>query len=416
MNAIILSVGDELVLGQTIDTNSAWISKKLSSVGCDILAHKTVPDDRTAIARAIREEASRCDVLIITGGIGPTEDDLTRDALADATGLPLELNEQWLEQLKTFFGKLGRTMPDRNRVQAMVPKGADILWNDRGTAPGLRLKWEKTVIFVMPGVPKEMFPMFERDVFPWISGQSGGAVILQKTLHTFGLGESTVAERLGKLMQRGRNPSVGTTVSGGIVSLRINARFESRQRAEQEMDQTIQACREALGSVIFGEDEQTLAQIVAGLLKEKGQTVTTAESCTGGLLAKMLTDISGSSQYFKQGWVTYTNQSKVKELGVTEQTLNTHGAVSEAVVYEMARGARCRSETDWAIAISGIAGPDGGTASKPVGTVCIGLDHSGGTWTRTFRFPGDREWIRDRSAKMALTILRYHLINETIPF
>lgn len=416
MNAIILSVGDELVLGQTIDTNSAWISKKLSSVGCDILSHKTVPDDRSIIARTIREEADRCDVLIITGGIGPTEDDLTRDALSDATGLPLELSEQWLEQLNTFFGRLGRTMPDRNRIQAMVPKGAEIMWNDRGTAPGLRLEWGKTVIFVMPGVPKEMFPMFERDVFPWISERSEGAVILQKTLHTFGLGESTVAERLGKLMQRGRNPSVGTTVSGGIVSLRINARFESRERAQHEMDKTVQSCREALGSVVFGEDEQTLAEVVAGLLKQTGQTIATAESCTGGLLAKMLTDIPGSSQYFNQGWVNYTNESKMNELGVNPRTLAEHGAVSEPVVSEMAQGARSRSQTDWAIAVSGIAGPDGGTVSKPVGTVCIGLSHAQGIWTRTFQFPGDREWVRDRSAKMALTILRYHLIKEVIPF
>lgn len=417
MNAIILSIGDELVLGQTVDTNSAWISQKLASVGCDILAHKTVADDRVAITRTIREEAPRCDVLIISGGIGPTEDDLTRDALADALGVSLELDQSWADHMQAFFTRLGRKMPERNLVQAMVPEGASILWNHNGTAPGLRATLGSTTIFVMPGVPKEMFAMFDRDVFPFIRERSGGAVILQKTLHTFGVGESTVAERLGALMTRGRNPSVGTTVSGGIVSVRINARFESLERAQREMDTTHTACRDALGSIVFGEDQETLADVVSTMLKTThARTVTTAESCTGGLVAKMLTDMGGSSAYFKQAWVTYTNDSKMSALGVLEETLRAHGAVSEQVAAEMANGARERAGADFGIAISGIAGPTGGTETKPVGTVCFGLAHPTGVFTRTFVFPGDREWVRDRSAKMALTILRYHLLGQKLPF
>ncbi len=416
MNAIILSIGDELVLGQTVDTNSAWISQQLASVGCDVLAHRTVADDRAAIAVAIREETGRTDVLIVSGGIGPTEDDLTREALGDASGAPLELNQAWAEQLRAFFKKLGRVMPERNLVQAMVPSGAEIIWNHNGTAPGLKAKIGQCAIFVMPGVPKEMKAMFSRDILPTIAEKSSGAVILQSTLHTFGVGESSIAERLGSLMMRQRNPSVGTTVAGGIVSLRINARFASLAQAQVELDQTVWQCETALGDIIFGRDAQTLADVMAGLLTQLKVTVATAESCTGGLIAKMLTDIAGSSAYFRQGWITYSNESKISQLGVKAGTIEKFGAVSEQVVAEMARGARERSDADAGLSVSGVAGPDGGTEGKPVGTVCIGLSHAQGEIARTFVFPGDREWVRDRSAKMALTLLRYHLLGQSCPF
>jgi nicotinamide-nucleotide amidase len=437
MNSIILSIGDELVLGQTVDTNSAWLSQQLSAIGCDVTAHRTVADDRAAIATAIREEAARCDVLIISGGLGPTDDDLTREALADVLEKPLEVSQAWLDHLLAFFQKLGRPMAERNKVQTLVPQGAAILWNHNGTAPGLQAEYfpplppgerspgaegergqagsRRCVIFVMPGVPKEMKPMFTNAVLPWIARKSGGAVILQKTLHTFGMGESTVAEKLGELMKRGRNPSVGTTVSGGVVSLRINARFESLARAEAEMDATCASCRGALPDIIYGEDAQTLPEIVAALMIEKGKTVATAESCSGGLLAKYLTDIAGSSAYFKQGWITYTNDSKVSQLGVKQATLEARGAVSRETVVEMAEGARTRAGADYALSISGVAGPGGGTDAKPVGTVCIGLAHADGVEARQFTFTGDREMIRDRSARMALMMLRYHLLGLTFP-
>ena len=268
MNAIILSIGDELILGQTIDTNSAWLSQQLAAVGCEILAHLTVPDDQGAIERAICDCAGRCDVLIISGGIGPTEDDLTRQALAKVMGVELEVNEKWLHQLLAFFRARGREMPETNKIQAMIPCGATMIENTCGTAAGMkallplppgegggegasasrgvfagehpltptlsRRERGQCAVFVTPGVPKEMKAMFTRDVLPDIAKASNGAVILSRTLHTFGLGESWVAEKLGDLMNRSRNPSVGTTVSQGIVSLRINARFESRQVAQAE--------------------------------------------------------------------------------------------------------------------------------------------------------------------------------------
>jgi nicotinamide-nucleotide amidase len=423
MNAIILSIGDELILGQTIDTNSAWISQQLAGVGCDIAAHVTVPDDQKLIEEAIRDASRRCDLVIISGGIGPTPDDLTRQALAAVLNAPLELNEAWLAELRQFFRSRGREMPEANKIQAMIPRGAAMIYNACGTAAGMDVYLNEVCrAVVIPGVPKEMKAMLSSAVIPTIVATSGGALILSRTLHTFGLGESWVAEKLGGLMNRSRNPSVGTTVSQGIVSLRINARFNSRDEAQKQIDLTIQACREALGDIIYGEEEQTLAQVVAEMLIRKAQTenrkftVTTAESCTGGLLAKMLTDIPGSSDYFKTGFVTYSNEAKHELLGVPMELIARHGAVSDAVVLAMAAGALKKAGADFALAISGIAGPTVGTAEKPVGTVCIGLAHTTGTATRTFHFPGDREMIRDRSAKMALSMLRFQLMGAAMPF
>lgn len=434
MNAIILSIGDELILGQTVDTNSAWLSHQLAQVGCAVLAHLTIADDQAAIEWAIRDSAPRCDFLVITGGLGPTADDLTRQALAAVMKVPLELNEAWLARLHDFFSARGRPMPATNQIQAMLPRGARMIDNTCGTAAGIHAqlatgnKQLATEVFVMPGVPKEMKAMFTRDVLPHIAQRGRGAIILSRTLHTFGLGESSIAEMLGALMDRTRDPSVGTTVSNGIVSLRLNSRFDNLARARAELEQTEAACRSALGDLIFGSDDETLPQIVARLLKEHpiaqrwAPAVCTAESCTGGLLAKYLTDVPGASAFFRQGWVTYDNEAKRNELGVSEATLQQHGAVSEQTVREMAEGATLHSGAPYALAISGIAGPDGGTPDKPVGTVCICLTYPDGTgvqlgfWARTFHFLGDREMIRDRAAKMALTMLRFHLLGKPLPF
>lgn len=433
MNAIILSIGDELVLGQTIDTNSAWLSQQLAQVGCAVLSHMTVGDEQRAIEEAIREASQRCDVLLISGGIGPTADDLTRQALAAVMGAELELHADWLAQLHDFFQKRGRTMPEMNRIQAMIPRGAKLIWNHNGTAAGIRAslqtakRQQPTAVFVMPGVPREMKAMFTRDVLPFIQQAAHGGVILSRTLHTFGLGESSIGEMLGDLMRRDRNPSVGTTVSGGIVSLRLNARFPSREQAQAELARIEEECRHSLGDLIFGSDQQTLAEAVADLLMQHplaqrwAPAVCTAESCTGGLLAGYLTSVPGSSAYFRQGWVTYLNEAKIRELDVSPRTLECHGAVSEQTVCEMARGAARRSGAPFALAISGIAGPGGGTPTKPVGTVCIGLSQPGDgdelkVSARTFNLVGDRELIRDRACKTALTMLRFALMGKPLPF
>jgi nicotinamide-nucleotide amidase len=424
MNAIIISIGDELVLGQTVDTNSAWLSSQLATIGCDVSLHLTVRDDQKAIEQAIQYSAPRCDYLIISGGIGPTQDDLTRQALAAVMGVELELNEAWLGRLREFFAARGRDMPATNMIQAMIPRGAAMIENTAGTAAGISasLKVDGSAdrtscrVYVTPGVPSEMKIMFQRSVLPDLEQASGGGVILSRTLHTFGLGESWVAEQLGELMKRDRNPLIGTTVANGIVSIRIASRFDSIDRARTELEQTESLLRDRLGEVIFGHDEQSLPEVVAALLVAQQKTVTTAESCTGGLLSKMLTDVAGSSAYFKVGFVTYSNQAKYERLGVPTEMMNLYGAVSEPVVIAMARNARRLAKSDFALSISGVAGPGGGTAAKPVGTVCIALAHDEVVDARTFNFPGDREMIRDRSAKTALSMLRFQLLQKPMPF
>jgi nicotinamide-nucleotide amidase len=434
LTSLILSIGDELVLGQTIDTNSAWISQQLAAVGIRVAAHATVPDDLPAIKEALSGAAPRCDVLIVSGGLGPTEDDLTRQALAAVLGVPLETHEQALRELSAWFAKLGRPMSENNKIQAKFPRGTTPIENTCGTAPGIRAEVgigsaaTKARVYVMPGVPKEMKEMFQRSILPELRSLAGegGAAIVSRTLHTFGAGESLIGERLGELMDRRRNPSVGTTVSGGVVSVRINSYFTSRDQALAELENTAIACRQRLGDLIYGQDEETLAELVAKLLRSAAvpeqlrfyqPVLATAESCTGGLLAKMLTDIPGSSTYFRQGYVTYSNESKTDLLLVSAELIAAHGAVSEPVAEAMARGAQEQSGAPYALAITGIAGPDGGTPQKPVGTVCIALANGAEPLSvRTFHFPGDREMVRDRSAKMALTMLRFALLGKPMPF
>ncbi len=421
--AIILSIGDELVLGQTVDTNSAWISQQLASVGCDIAAHLTVSDDQSAVEQAMLESVGRCDFLIISGGIGPTEDDLTRQALAVVMNEPLELNDTWLKRLEGFFAARGRPMPAINRIQAMIPRGARMIDNSAGTAAGIDATYQSgdlknnCRIFVMPGVPKEMKIMFAREVLPHIRAAGAGACIVSRTLHTYGLGESTIAEKLGDLMRRGRNPSVGTTVSEGQVSIRVNSRSPSEPQACEQLEQTVAACRAALGTLIFGQDDQTLAQVVSDHLSNLPgpPQLAVAESATGGLLAAMLTDPPAST-FFSRGWVVYSPQSKTDLLGIPREFIEKHGIVSEPVALAMAASAREGAKADLALSITGIAGPDGGTPETPVGTTCIGLSYAQGSRARTFKFPGDREMVRDRAAKMALTLLRFHLLGESPPF
>jgi len=449
MTTILLSIGDELILGQTVDTNSAWLARECAAIGAKPLRHTTVSDSQEMVEMAILEAAQLADVLLITGGLGPTEDDLTRDALASVLEVPLKLDPAALENVERFFKALNREMPLRNKVQAMLPRGTSMIENTCGTAPGIRAMISTVIaddddepisenechIFVMPGVPKEMKAMFTRSILPAmreLQQQQGGKnpVILSKTLHTFGQGESNIAELLkpANLMARDRNPSVGTTVSGGVVSLRLNAYYDTPEEAKKQLADTESKCREILGDLIYGADEDTIPSVVAKLLVEKQATVATAESCTGGLLAKMLTDIPGSSAFFKYGWVTYSNEAKDKLLGVPNEVLAKVGAVSQEVVESMANNAQSLAGADTALSISGIAGPDGGTPEKPVGTVWIGFASFGEPtadqptihplqmMSRQFLFHGDREMIRDRSAKMALTLLRFHLLGKPLPF
>lgn len=413
MNAVILSIGDELVLGQTIDSNSAWLSTRLADRGIIPLYHKTVADDLDATVKALRLAVDETDLIIVTGGLGPTMDDLTRQAFAAFTNKPLDLHPPSLERIRVYFKSLGREMPTSNRIQAHIPRGAEVLDNDWGTAPGIKLKVGKTLIFALPGVPYEMEKMAEHYIFPLFERGSGMAVAVA-LLATFGAGESTIAEKLAELMRRDRNPLVGTTVSGGVVTIRLRSEAPTAELAQKQLARTAAMVKERLGTLVFAEGTQTLAGVVGQAMQAKGVRVVTAESCTGGLVAKMLSDIPGASAWFEGGWVTYANAMKTRALRVPESVIEQEGAVSEVVACAMAAGALTESAADYSVALTGIAGPNGGTEVKPVGTVWIAIGCRVGdrieTRAECFRFPGNRDTIRDRAAKTALNLLRLELM------
>lgn len=424
MHAIILSIGDELVLGQTVDTNSAYLSAELASRGIMTKYHQTVADDEAAIRDAFLWASQQAELLIVTGGLGPTEDDLTRQALAAAMGVELVVDEASLKEITDFFARRGRVMPDRNRIQAMQPRGAKAIANSCGTAPGIEVQFNRAKVFVTPGVPSELFAMFRLSIAPYLDQLAASQPALRRTIltqkvNTFGMGESDVADKLGSLMDRKRNPLVGTTVSDGLVSVRVRSEFDDPQKAKSQLDYTMTEIERALGAVVIGRETQTLQAALVELLLAKKATVATAESCTGGLVAKSITDVAGSSSVFAGGWVTYANEMKTSQLGVPASLIEANGAVSEPVARAMATGALTRSSASMAVAITGIAGPGGGTDAKPVGTVWIALAHrdeAGQIMTdaRLFILPGDREQVRDRAAKAAMQLLRFHAMGVSL--
>lgn len=414
MKAVILSIGDELILGQSVDTNSAWLSARLADLGIMALYHQTVADDLDAIVAALKESCERAELIIATGGLGPTADDLTRQALGVLLQRPLDLHPPSLERIRAFFKTLGREMPVSNRIQAMVPRGVEILDNDWGTAPGMKAKVGRSVLFFFPGVPHEMSNMATRYVFPLFQRGSGTALAVE-AITTFGAGESLVAEKLGDLMKRDRNPVVGTTVSGGMVTVRIRSEAPTPALARKSLADTVMAVEQRLGTLVIGQGGVMLPAKVGQLCKEKGKRIATVESCTAGLVASLLTELPGASDYYVGGWVTYSNAMKVREVGVQPDVLEAEGAVSEGVARAMVEGALRESEADLAVSLTGIAGPDGGTPEKPVGTVWIAVGRREGavilvTKAERFQFPGTRAMIRDRAAKTALNLLRLELL------
>jgi len=420
MHAILLSIGHELVLGQTVDTNAAELAARLAARGITTRYHQTVPDEREAIADALRQAARTASLVLVTGGLGPTPDDLTREALADAMGVGLETDPASLEALEAFFAARNRPMPARNRTQAAFPAGSKPIPNDAGTAPGIRAKLGASDVFVVPGVPAEMRRMFERSIEPCLDrleaapGASGRA-IRTTTLHTFGTGESDLAENLGELMDRHRNPTVGTTVAGGLVSIRIRAEAAAAEEAAAMLEAGVRAVAHRAGALLFGRDETTLAEATCEHLAARARTVATAESCTGGLLAAALTGVPGASDVFRGGWVAYANAMKQHALGVDPSLIETHGAVSGPVARALAAGAAERAASDFALSTTGIAGPGGGTPGKPVGTVWIGMAERGRpALALELRLRGDREHIRHRTVLTALQALRLRLMDASL--
>lgn len=412
MKAEIISVGTELLLGQIVDTNSVEIAQSLAELGIGCYFHTSVGDNPLRLASVLAQALVRSQIVIVTGGLGPTEDDLTKEALAAVAGRRLLLDPRALEHVQEFFRATGREMPENNRRQAMLPEGAEMLPNPRGTAPGVYLNVQGAHVFCLPGVPTEMRTMWKESVVPRLAEISGGpAVIHSRTIRFYGIGESALEERVKDLLHS-ENPTVAPYASVGEARLRITARAETKEAAQAMIDPVAQEILARVGEYAYGEGDDSLEGVVGRMLSERGIWMATAESCTGGLLAHRITNIPGSSAYMRQGWIVYSNEAKQKELGVDPASLERYGAVSEEVAGEMAKGALERSGADIAVAVTGIAGPGGGSEEKPVGTVCFGVATAGQVRTVSRRFRGNREDIKWRSASEALNLVRLTLIGR----
>lgn len=414
MKATIISIGHELITGQCVDTNAAWLAEQLTTCGVQVTAHQTVGDDLVGIRCAIESALRSNDLVILTGGLGPTVDDLTRHAIADFLTCPLEEDPGSLARLREMFDRWQRPFHEENRIQALIPKGCRAIPNEKGTAPGIAFATEAKRGYALPGVPSEMKTMFRKGVLPAIESAADGAVCTcSERLLCFGMSEAKLGGLIVDLMERGRNPLVGTTASEGVISVRITATAQSMAECRALLEADTTEVRKRLGHVVFATGDATLAGAVGGLLVDRRMTVATAESCTGGLLAKMITDTPGSSNYFLQGFVTYCNASKQQLLGVSEADLSAEGAVSEAVARSMAIGCRNAAGTDVALSTTGIAGPGGGRLpDKPVGLVYIGLATESDVEVKRVLVGShlDRDQVRDRAARIALNLLRLRLL------
>lgn len=421
--AEILSQGDEVVTGQVADTNAAWLSTRLTELGFTVTRHTSVGDRLPDLQAALKEISGRCELCIGTGGLGPTDDDLTAEAVAATFEAPLAFDEVAMATIEGMYRRFGREMPEVNRKQAWIPSGAVRLDNEWGTAPGFAVEREGTLFAFMPGVPREMKPMFEARVLPLLSARLQVTPGRLVTLRTTGIGESNIQERLGRFARPGAVLSYRTKLPENHIKIRFEAHVPSEEVAAVVAD-----LRERIGSPVFSveglrPDEAAairevdtvggdLSAVVGRALAARGETVATAESCTGGRIGAYLTSMPGSSAWFMEGAITYSNESKLRSLGVDPEAIAAHGAVSEVVARQMAERIRARAATTYGLAVTGIAGPGGGSEDKPVGTVHIALATPAGTHHRLLRLPGTRDRTQTLAASGALDLLRRFLFQH----
>ena len=404
--AEILCVGTELLLGDIVNTNAAFLSRELAALGLGVYRHTAVGDNPQRLAKALEEALERADLVITSGGLGPTYDDLTKETVAAAFGLPLELHGHSLKRIEDYFARLGRAMTPNNAKQAMMPVGATVFDNDYGTAPSLAVTDKDTgkTVIMLPGPPGELIPIFRQKIAPYLRERTD-AVLVSKNIHIFGMGESAVEDKIRDIMTESENPTVAPYCKEGEVRLRVTAKADSETAAAELCDGMIEKILSTeVGEFVYGIDVDSLERALVGKLIEKGRTLCCAESCTGGLIAQRITDVSGCSAVFFGGCVTYTNEMKMALLGVSGETIERYTAVSPQTAMEMARGARLRLGTDIAVSATGYAGPTGGTESDPVGTVYIGLSTEKGEEYRRLSLSSmrSREYIRIVSASNAL--------------
>jgi len=410
LSAEIITIGDEVLTGHTVNTNAAKIARRLGEVGISVEWVTTVGDVAETVHEAFRAAWNRAQVIVTTGGLGPTHDDITRRVFCEVFDRRLVRSEPVLENIRELFARRGRTITPRNVDQANVPTGTEVMMNRWGTAPGIYLAEAGRHWFMLPGVPREMEGLLEHEVLPRLLRIIGDRVILRRELHVVGLPESWLMDRIDGI------PGLESVASlpdlKGEVTLRITVAAASSAEAQAKLERLDAALRERLGRFVYGVDGESLEGVVGKLLLAKGQTIALAESCTGGLVASRLTDVPGSSAYVMLGVVAYSNAAKESLLGVPHDLIVAHGAVSEQVARAMAEGARRLAGVDLALALTGIAGPTGGTSEKPVGLVWIALAHAEGTEVRRFQFGDERILNKQRSAQTALDMVRRHLLRQ----
>ena len=413
MKAEIVSVGTELLLGEINDTNATYICQQLTQTGIDVHLRHTVDDDRGRIVQVLQEARRRSQIVITTGGLGPTPDDLTREALAQVTGRPLHSIAAAEQQLKEFFATRGLMPTANNLKQCQVPRGGRLLENNCGTAPGVLLEHEECTFIALPGPPPEMREMLKGSVMPYLrekARQAQEAELFTRTLRLCDIGESSAAELLGDILDDQVDPALALYAKPGEVRVRMSTKAASEAEAMQRLNDTEQQIRQRLGARVYGIDEETMEVAVGNALLAAGATLAVAESCTGGLVASRITDVPNSSEYFVNGYVTYSNESKQRLLSVSDQILDKYGAVSEQCARAMAEGAREASGADYAVAVTGIAGPTGGTAEKPVGLVYIAVADEQSTICQEFNWPGTRDQFKQRTSQIALNMVRKRVI------
>lgn len=411
MDFEIIAVGTELLLGQIVNSNAQYISQKISELGGNLFYQTVVGDNPQRLKKALEIASARADIIITTGGLGPTGDDLTKETVAEFCGRKCVPDEEsWQRILDRLEGQ-GLPVPENNRKQAEMPEGCIILPNANGTAPGAVIEEGKKTYIILPGPPSEMAPMFREQVYPYLEKRSD-CVIYSKTLRVFGIGESAAEEKLKFLMETQTNPTLAPYAKLGEVTLRLTAKAKEREEAEKMLEPLEKQVRDILGDVVYAEgEENSLQQTLVELLLEKGKKIAAAESCTGGMLAELITSVPGASGCLDCSMVTYSNEQKQKLLGVSAETLEKYGAVSEQTALEMSKGIRERSGADIGIGITGVAGPGGGTEEKPVGLVYVGICTEQIHRAFRYRFIGSRNAVRTRTCMNAMDLARRSLLD-----
>ena len=407
----IVTVGDELLNGIRVDTNTSWLAERLAGLGIAVVGSVSVGDDEIEIGKAVEETLGRADIVILSGGLGPTQDDRTKQALADMFGVGMERRSDVEEAVRGFFASRGREPTQVNLDQALVPEGFEWRINPLGTAPGMLKQTGDSLLIALPGVPDEMKALYEEWVAPLLAGRYGGGLLIERRwFRTTGIGESDLFDRIGGLEDLAPEVSLAYLPAPEGVALYITGRGSDLEELRGKMDDAEARVRKAAGSCLYAGENVDIAGHVAGLLLERGETVAVAESCTGGLIAHSLTDIPGASTWFLRGWVTYSNGAKEEDLEVPKDLMAEYGAVSEQVARAMAEGAMKRARSDWALAVTGIAGPTGGTEEKPVGLTFVACAGGGGTVVRRYLLgEGGRSRNKVRSMAVALDLLRRRL-------